>query len=270
MTMDWLSDDRGSRIVVGIRVANVMKTGTLLVVDLLIVAATDAAAQSAWTDLGYFNINGAIQTGDSRFTQTLREPIYGEEATYNLTHEFSGGGMFDFSFGGRVWSNFAAGLAVTAFNTTSSLTLNGTVPHPLFFDRPRTVTSQQDVLDHRQLGYHVQLSWFVPVNDKLDVALFGGPSFFSVDQQLATQVTVAESGEPFDTVTVSQVVTQKASESGTGGNVGVDVTYLFTDVIGGGVMLRWASGTVDLTTADGPQSIDVGGFQVGFGARVRF
>lgn len=258
----------------GTRSAQLVQSGTLLLAGLMMCVATDAAAQTAWTlDRGYVNINRVSQSGDNRFTQALTETIYDEQATYDLTHAFSGGGMFDVSVGGRVWSNLAAGLAISTFNTTSSLELRGTVPNPLFFNRPRTLTPQTSLTDHSQTGVHVQLSWFVPVTDKIDVAVFGGPSFFSVNHRLASRLTLNtadEVGPLYVSAPGAQVLTQETSEKTTGGNVGVDVTYLFTDVIGAGVMLRWAGGSVDLTTANGSQSIDVGGFQVGFGARVRF
>ena len=265
----------------GTRSAQLVQSGTLLLAGLMMCVATDAAAQTAWTlDRGYVNINRVSQSGDNRFTQALTETIYDEQATYDLTHAFSGGGMFDVSAGVRlplpsIWSNLAAGLAISTFNTTSSLELSGKVPNLLFYNRPRTLTPHTLQTDHRQTGVHVQLSWFVPVADKIDIAIFGGPSFFSVNHQLASGVTVDKAkdrlgGPLYETAPDVQVLTREMSEKTTGGNVGIDVTYLFTDVIGAGFMLRWAGGSVDLTTANGSHSIDVGGLQVGFGARVRF
>ena len=261
------------------RSAQLVQIGTLLLAGLVMFVATDASAQTAWTlNRGYVNINRVSQSGDTRFTETLTATIYGEQATHTLTHAFSGGGMFDVSAGARlplpsIWSNLAAGLAISTFNTASSLELRGTVPNPLFFNRPRTMTPQSALTDHRQTGVHFQLSWFVPVTDKIDVAVFGGPSFFSVKHRLASRVTINtadEVGPLYVSAPGAQLLTQETSAKSSGGNVGVDVTYLFTDVIGAGVMLRWAGGSVDLTTANGSHSIDVGGFQVGFGARVRF
>ena len=254
-----------------------MKKGTLLIASLVLLGAVDANAQMEWTGRGFININGAFQVGDKSFTETLAGSdfiLYDEQATYNLTHAFSGGALFDVGGGVRVWRNLAAGLAVSSFSTNSTVSLTGTVPHPLFFNRPRTVTHQQGGLDHRQVGWHFQLTWLVPVTDKIDLALSGGPSVFSVRQHIAvtspSAVQIAEAGSPFDVVTVSRVVTQELSESGFGGNVGIDFTYLFTDAFGGGLMLRWAGASVELPANGGAQSVNAGGFQVGFGARVRF
>jgi hypothetical protein len=247
-----------------------VKKGTLLIAGLLLLGAVDASAQMEWAGRGFVNINGSFQVGDKSFTDTLTEQLYDETATYDLTNEFSGGALFDVSGGVWVWRNLAAGLGVSNFSTTSTITLAGTVPHPLFFNRPRAVTHQQGGLDHRQLGWHFQLTWLVPVTDKLDVAFFGGPSVFNVRQRVATQMEIVETGMPFDTATVNRVVTQESSQNGFGRNVGVDFTYLFTDALGGGIMLRWAGASVDFPSSGGTQSVDAGGFQMGFGARLRF
>lgn len=262
----------------GIRLAQLVQSWSLLLAVLVMCMVTAAAAQTPAENLnrGYVNINLVSQSGNAQqFKQTLAEDIYGEEANYTLTHAFSsGGGTFDVSAGGRVWSNFAAGLAYSTFKTTNAQVLGGTVPNPLFFNRLRTLTPGTPTLtDHHQTGVHVQLSWFVPVNDKIDVAVFGGPSFFSVKHSLASSITVntaTEDGPFYDSAPDVRVYSEETSGNTTGGNVGVDVTYLFTDVIGAGFMLRWAGGSVNLTTDNGPHSIDVGGLQVGFGARVRF
>ena len=181
----------------GTRLAQLVQSWSLLLAVLVMCMATAAAAQTPAENLnrGYVNINRVSQSGNMQeFKQTLTENIYDEEANYTLTHAFSsGGGMFDVSAGGRVWSNFAAGLAYSTFNTTNSQDLGGTVPNPLFFYRSRDLTPKTlELTDHRQTGVHVQLSWFVPVNDKIDVAVFGGPSFFSVKHSLVSSITPVE------------------------------------------------------------------------------
>jgi len=52
-------------------------------------------------------------------------------------------------------------------------------------------------------------------------------------------------------------------------NAGIDITYLVTEQLGGGLFVRWAGGSVDIPATGGTQSIDVGGMQVGIGLRVR-
>ena len=236
----------------------------------LVVAGSADAQMQRWEDTGYVSINYGYQTGDRAFQENLTATVYDEEATYSVEHASSGGGHFDVGGGLRVWRNLAAGIAVTSFSTSAGAAITGVVPHPLFFNRPRTGSSARVDLEHKELGVHIQAAWVVPLNEKISVTVAGGPSFFRVTQSLITSVAVAdELGAPFDAVALGAAATSSVSVSGAGGNVGVDITYLVTEQLGGGLFVRWAGGTVDIPANGGIQPIDVGGVQVGIGLRVR-
>ena len=222
-----------------------------------------------WEDTGYVNVNYAYQSGDRAFAESLSAPIYGETATYGASHASSGGGGFDIGGGIRVWGNLAAGIAVTSFSSPSAATVSGSVPHPLFFDRPRTVAADLTGLEYKELGVHLQAVWVMPISEKIIVSAGAGPSFFSVDQGLLGAVGVGQETAPFSSVSIA-VTGNTVSESVVGGNVGVDVKYMFTERLGGGVFVRWTGGSVDLPAAGGAQSIDVGGVQSGAGIRLAF
>jgi len=264
-----------------IRLVQVTTTVTLLLVGLLVCGASDAVAQSQWTtltDRAYININGAFQgTSGTTFTETLSQDLYGETATYELKNGLSvGGSTFDVGFGARVWSNVAAGLSISSVTTSSSLSATGTVPHPLFYNRSRNVTYQLlNPISKRNLAYHVQFSWFVPLSDDFDVAIFAGPSFFTIDHRRGTlPVSIENSGTLLNNAVMTKLTTQTSSGNATGVNVGIDATYHLTEFmgagIGAGVMVRWSSGSVDLATASGTESVDAGGVQIAVGARLRF
>ena len=255
-------------------------TVMFLLVGLLVSGVGDATAQSQWrtlADRAYINVNGAFQgTTDTAFTETLTDTLYGEEAKYELKNGLSvGGSTFDVGFGARVWSNVTAGLSISSVTTSSSLSATGTVPHPLFFSRSRNVTYQHNSLSQSNLAYHVQVSWFLPFSDKFDVAIFAGPSFFTIDHRRGTlPISITDSGTLLNTATMTKLTTQTSSGSATGVNAGIDATYHLMELmnvgVGAGVMVRWSSGSVDLATASGTQSVDAGGVQVAVGARLRF
>jgi hypothetical protein len=233
--------------------------------------APDAAAQlQPWDDTGYVSINFGYQAGDRTFQESLADTVYGEAATYGVTHSSGSSGLFDIGGGVRVWRNLAAGLAVTSMSTSSGAAVAAEVPHPLFFNRNRLAGFAQTNLEHKQLGIHLHAVWVVPVNEKINVAVSGGPSFFSVDQSLVFSVTPAEIAAPFNTVEIASISTATASESAVGANVGVDVSYKVTEYLGGGIFVRYAGGSVNIPASGGAQSVDVGGVQTGIGLRVRF
>jgi hypothetical protein len=204
-----------------------------------------------WEDYGYVNINYAYQSGDRAFAESLSAPIFGETATYGASHVSGGGGGLDIGAGVRVAS------------------VSGEVPNPLFFNRPRPVAVDLTGLEYQELGVHLQAVWVLPLSEKVIVSVGGGPSFFNVDQSLLGAVTVGQETAPFDRVSIA-ASSVTASKAAVGGNVGVDVTYMFTEQLGGGAFVRWTGGSLDLPAAGGAQSIDVGGVQSGAGLRVSF
>ncbi|HJZ78639.1 MAG TPA: hypothetical protein VKE51_43225, partial [Vicinamibacterales bacterium] len=65
------------------------------------------------------------------------------------------------------------------------------------------------------------------------------------------------------------VVSSVQRESGTakGVNIGADLSYSFTKLVGAGGFIRYNGGSVDLPSLS---DVKAGGFQLGIGARLRF
>ena len=252
------------------RVASwVVSVSVVLGGSLLPVGSADAQVRP-WEDNGYFSVNYSYQVGDRAFAESLSDTIFEEEATYSVSHASGGGGGFDIGGGLRVWRNLAAGVAITSFTISDGAAITGSVPHPLFFDRPRTTSFARTDLEHNEFGVHIQAAWVMPLSEKLIVTASGGPSFFRIDQSVITSVTTAPEVAPFDAVAVLSAADASVTESGFGANAGVDVTYLVTEQLGGGLFVRWTGGSVDIPAGGGTQSLDVGGVQVGIGLRARF
>ncbi len=260
---------------IGRRVTSVL-TVVLGVLTGGLLAVTDAAAQmQAWEDNGYVTINYGYQVGDRSFGESLSAAVYDETATYSVSHSSSSGGFFDVGGGVRVWRNLAAGVAITSFAPSAGATVSGSVPHPLFFNRDRDGSVARTDLDHKQLGIHLQAVWVMPLDEKITVAVAGGPSFFSVDQGLIQSVGApTELGAPFNSIGPLSTTLSTVSASAVGANVGLDITYMVTERFGGrfggGGFVRWTGGTVDIPATGGSQSINVGGFQSGIGLRIKF
>ena len=119
-------------------------------------------------------------------------------------------------------------------------------------------------LKHTESQFHVSVYWLQPVTDKIDVSFYAGPTFFSVKQDLPSGFTVAAG-----TATIATVTQVQVSESAVGLHGGVDVRYLILKNAGVGLFLRYAQGRVDSDLVQGGR-MEVGGFQYGVGARLRF
>lgn len=248
---------------------------TLVVCGLIAASADQASAQvgSAWADRAYFTLNWATESGSTDLNGSTAFPLYEETGTFETTGSAGNGPMLDFSAGARVWRNFSVGLAFHRLVSKTDVDLTGSVPHPLFFNRPRPVSQELTGFERHEHAVHLQFGYMIPVNEKLDVHVYAGPSFFNVSQDFLASVAIGESGFPFGSI-VTQPVVQRFKDSPTGGHIGADVSYKLWTMnklkLGAGGFLRYASASTTFEMLDTDIDSDVGGFQAGVGLRVRF
>ncbi len=249
------------------------------VVTLLIVCgvfagtANQASAQGAtWADRGYINGSLGKQSGSSAMTDTRTSTIYEETATVVSTSNFTSGAVYDVGVGIRIWRNLTVGVAYHQGKNDTEGSLTGSVPSPVFFNRPRTLT-QAVQLERKEQATHLQIGWVLPFGSKFDVMFYGGPSFFRLLQDAVSEVTFVEPGGAFTTVEARAVeVTRKKSQ--TGYNAGLDATYIVWQNdsvrLGAGGFVRFTQADTEIEMLNSSQPTKVGGVQFGFGARLRF
>lgn len=226
-----------------------------------------SAQTMQWTDKGYISVNGGGQAGSDTLATSSTFTLYDENASVTTSQKVKGGGIFDIGGAYRVWGhNLLAGVSYTHTSSDSTVDLSATLPHPFFFDQPRTVTSSQSGAKHSEDTVHIAAIWMIPVANKLDIGIFGGPSIFNVKQDTVTNVTVTETAD-LTKPAVSAPLT-RVSKTGAGGNFGVDVQYMVAKKWGVGGLMRFAIGSVEIPGAT--DKLKVGGFQVGAGGRFRF
>jgi hypothetical protein len=249
-----------------------MRLTGVLAAGALLAGATQASAQGpAPLDTAFAHVNFGGQAGSHTLAQAGTFTIYDEGATFASSTKTKGGAIVDLGGGYRVWHNVYAVLSYAHVGSHSNAGLTGNIPHPLIADRPRPVSGNINGLDHSENQIHLDALLRVPVTTQFDVGVFLGPTIFNVKQDVVSGIEFAEVGKPFDTVTLTRIDTSNASRTGVGFNIGVDGTYMVTQRFGAGVLLRFAGGSVDLPSGENNKvKLDVGGFQFGVGARMRF
>ena len=217
------------------------------------------------------HLNGGFQSSAAEFRTDLPFTLYGEDGQFQTDHRVEGGAIVDAGGSVTVWRQLALGATFTELRTSDTATLAGSVPHSLVVGRPRSVGSQGLSFEHRERATHIQIAWVFPIGDdeRMDLTISGGPSFFSVTRDVLGNFTVTETAPPFSEVLVD-VERRENTSSGWGGHVGADVTYMVTSVFGLGGFVRFATGSVDIPIATDPVPVDVGGVQTGGGIRIRF
>ena len=136
--------------------------------------ATSATAQTGpWADRGYVNIGFGVESGSSSLADTQNLVIYEEAGTISSTTNWTSGSLIDAAFGVRVWRNLTVGIAYHQEENDTDAAITGSIPSPIFFNRPRTL-EQDIVLDRKEKAAHLVLGWVLPFNDKFDLMVFGG------------------------------------------------------------------------------------------------
>lgn len=248
---------------------------TFLVTGLIAGASRDAAAQTrAWDDRVYLNVGFGVESGTSALVDTKTFLIYDETGTVASSADYTSGSLFDVGIGFRVWRNMSVGVAYHQEQNTADINITGSAPHPVFFNRPRSFTATAGGDQFRkEKATHLQIGWMLPFGDKLDVLVFGGPSWFRLEQPAVGEVRIADQTSPFLTVTVSPTV-EIRKKSPIGFNVGADMTYIVWSNdsmrIGAGGFIRYALAKTNVLLLATEQETEVGGLQVGFGGRLRF
>jgi hypothetical protein len=233
-----------------------------------------ASAQSTpWEDRVFVNLSFGVDTGSTDISQNRSFVVYNETGTLQADVEYGSFPIFDLAVGARVFRNVGVAIGFHTGSTKGDGQLVASVPHPQFFDRHRMVTAPFDDADRDERATHLQIGWMMPVNDRFDLFIYGGPSFFQVTQEVVTDLSFTEQGPPYTNITILPNI-QRQKENATGYNFGVDGTYfiLTSDSwrLGIGGLLRFTGATADFSSGDATVETDLGGVQFAVGARIRF
>ena len=173
-------------------------------------------------------------------------------------------------------------LDVSSYRSVSPAQITSELPHPFFFDLPRTAMGEAGGLERQELGAHIRALWMMQFLDWLVVSVSGGPSLINARQDLVSSVEHTEIGFPFDEIVFAGHTVDGQSQTTFGLNGAIDIDAFVMDKvpfvnrfeaarhIGVGVMIRYVRGSVDLMTGDDPVEVDLGGLQVTVGIRLRF
>lgn len=226
------------------------------------------AQQSAWESRGFVSVNGIYQATATNFSDNITFIEFVEQGDLDTRYKLDAGPLFDIGGTVRVWRNLGVGVNVSAFQRNDDASMTARIPHPFFFNRDRQISGSQGV-KRKERAVHIQGIWVVPVSRSLEFAVYGGPTFFSVEQDLVTKVLFAHE-YPYDSARFTGTNVDNRTKSKFGFNLGVDVGFYFSRNVGVGWLARFSRASINLPSEDDMVSVDAGGFQTGGGLRLRF
>lgn len=249
------------------------RIASALVIPILVIAAAMIAQPAGAQTTGriFLSIDGTYQAGTEDFNDGASFPLYAETATFTTAYHLKPGPSFNISGSGLVMRRLAVGIAVSRFSRETPIAVSASLPNPFFFNRSRAMSADVAGMYREERAVHVQVRALLPIqSSRLQAAVFGGPSFFTVTQDVLNQVGYTEA-YPYDTVTATNGQSANVSTSKTGFNAGADIGYFFSSHVGVGGLAQYSGTTIKIDSAGG-DTVDakVGGFQVGGGLRLRF
>jgi hypothetical protein len=242
--------------------------GSLIVCG-VVAFASEAGAQTRWVNDGYVSLNSLYQTTPLTFTSTSTLEMNQEAGQVQTGHRIKPGPVYDVTAGGQVRGRLGVTTAVSYRQQTEVGEVSATIPHPFYFNRARLVAGNAG-LERSDVALHLAAQWRMPVSERLQVSLFGGPTYFRVNQDMVSNVETNETF-PYDEVQYVGATATREHASNIGFNAGTDVSLFFTRTLGVGGLVRFSQGTVHMPTpGSGTTSVKVGGLQAGAGIRVKF
>lgn len=240
---------------------NKTTSGVLLIAGTVIFGAANNLAAQPSKNI-FVDVNLGIQPASRLFSVEALPVVYGEVAIVRANQGVDGGGLMDVVAGYRVWRDFSVALGLTTTLKTSGVAeVTGGIPHPLFYDTRVETDESVRNLKHREQSAHLSFMWSSPVTDKIDASVMAGPSYLKVFQDLVVDATVRPGTQSFTPITGTQTATVF------GFHFGGDLTYLITSHVGAGATIRFVRAQADLPAVP---KLDVAGFQIGIGGRIRF
>ncbi len=243
-----------------------MSTRRLCLAAALTLAAAGASAQGRDTKFkllvdGVYGMK--IDYAESRSFQEFAETgSLDVDYSNDAGPGFMGALQFDFvpRFGIRV--------GFSAVKKDGAATYEGSFPHPLYFNRARSVSGEIAGTEYKETAVHLDAVFTAPAG-RLDFSLFAGASRTKVEADLAGNVNKNEV-YPFDEVSVS-LVGFGASDTPIGFNGGAGLDFRFSDHLAFGAQFFYSSAKAKLVSpAGGTIEIDAGGSHATAGLRILF
>jgi hypothetical protein len=212
---------------------------------------------------GLYNPTGIGFADDSTFTSFVEEG--------RSTRSYDGGKGFVFEAGAIVGIRKGLGAmgSLELYQSDFDGVFEESLPHPLYFEQPRTVSGDITGLEYSEKAVHVD-AVYTREFPKLTVDVFGGPTFFFTNTEILDTVTTA-SEYPFDEATVTSTSNTTVDDNPIGFNAGGAITWRLTEVIGIAFQARYSHATIGVAREGGEDiELDAGGFRLGGGVRLSF
>ena len=235
--------------------------GAALAIALAVTALAPRAAGAA--DHRFrIGVGGGLALGTLGWSATSTWEVAQETAELTADYGSGTGPAVEAMLGVRVTPSFGFRATFGWSRRDTEATIEAKVPHPFFFDRPRTVSGEVSGLEYKQLASYLDLEWR-PLVGKVSAAVFGGVALVRVEADFVERVEFDDEF-PYDEATFRAAVTQRGrSDAGVGWSAGASVSHALGSRVTIGLEARYTRANLELAFPDGASvPIDAGGLQL--------
>src|SRR3990170_1509947 len=249
-----------------------MRTSTLLSIVALAVAASASAQEAPAPGEERERrirvlVNGLYNPTDIGFTDSSTFTSFLEEG--RSTRTYDGGKGVVFEVGAIVGITKVLGVmgSVELYQSEFDGSFEESYPHPLYFEKPRTVAGDIAGLEYKETAVRLD-AVLTRAFSSFTVDVFAGPSLFFTKTDVLNTVTTA-SEYPFDEATVTSTSNATLDDNPIGFNAGGALIWRLSEVIGIAFQARYSHATLGIAREGGDEiDLDAGGFRVGGGIRL--
>jgi hypothetical protein len=223
-----------------------------------------------FVERGFVIVGGGVQATAADLTDRILFETNAETGSIDADYPGRTGVLADVTVGMRVRRQVGIAVGVSRAARNGRVQVTAQIPHPFFDEQPRSVSGEAGAISRTETAVHGQLYYDMRPRGRWRVRLFGGPSYFAVEQEVVTGVE-ADEVYPFDTAEFRRATTARAKGSAVGFNAGLDFARMFNRRVGAGGLVRYSRASVDLDAPAARRvSTDGGGMQATIGLRFLF
>jgi opacity protein-like surface antigen len=237
----------------------------LAVLAIAVAATSTATAEERFKLL----VSGAYATKSLEFSNVRSFTDFAETGTSTGSFSVDGGAGFDAGLQFNVTKHLGVMASLTQFSRDETGHYEASLPHPLYFDRPRGPSGDLPTASYKETAGHFDLA-LTGNAGRWEFSGWGGVSLFQVETRVLASVQYQQT-YPYDEVTVTGTPTSVVKDKPTGYNVGGGLDCRIAKHFAVGAQIRYSQAKVKLTLDNAAATeFDAGGFQAGGGLRFVF
>jgi hypothetical protein len=244
-----------------------------LVTGLLTIACAGrvSAQPAARRERVQISINAGAQISSTSLDGSTLQAVYVEDAVITTSYKYHYASVFDSGISYELAGPFGVGFAASWFSQPADAEISAAVPHPFFFQAPRTIAGGAAGARRDTFAAHFQVIYKCRPAPRTEVAVGAGPSFFSVRQTIVDNLSFRDT-YPYDAPAFVAASTQRVSGHKAGVHASVDVSLRLSRHFGVGGMVLASRADIQLAaparTTIGTSK--AGGVHAGGGVRIYF